>query len=130
MAVIPETFTDLLESTALIHMATIGPNGEPQNTPVWFGWDGTHILVSQTTNRQKYRNLLRDPHVALSIVDLANPYRHLEIRGKVTRIDPDPDYTFVNSMAKKYLDKDVYPWHNPGDQRVIFVIEPERVTHN
>jgi PPOX class probable F420-dependent enzyme len=69
---IPERYHDLLVSTALAHIATIGPRGEPQSTPVWFGWDYTYIRFSQTKRQQKYRNLLRVPHVALSIVDPNN----------------------------------------------------------
>ncbi len=126
---IPENYHDLLHSTALAHVATIGPAGEPQSNPVWFGWDGTHLRFSQTTGRQKYRNMQREPRIALSIVDPQNPYRYLEIRGKVVRIDPDPDLDFINSMAKKYLGQDRYPWHQPGDERVVIVVEPEHTTH-
>ncbi len=125
---IPVGYEDLLESTALAHVATIGPNGEPQVNPVWFGTQDGYIVFSQTTNRQKYRNLQRDARIALSIVDPGNPYRYLEIRGVVERIDPDPDNAFINSMAKKYLGEDVYPWHNPGDERVVVVVRPEHTT--
>src|SRR5690349_18405739 len=114
-SVIPADKADLLESKALAHISTIGPNGEPQVNPVWFGWDGEVITFSQTTGRQKYRNVQRDGRVALSIVDPSNDYRYLEVRGTVVRIDPDPDKAFINSMAKKYLDQDVYPWNQPGD---------------
>lgn len=95
---------------------------------VWFGWDGEHLLFSQTTGRQKYRNVQRDARIALSLVDANNPYRYLEIRGAVERIDPDPDNAFINSMAKKYMDQDVYPWHQPGDERVVVVVHPEHTT--
>jgi PPOX class probable F420-dependent enzyme len=125
---IPETHRDLLESTALAHIATIGPKGEPQSTPVWFGWDGEHVLFSQTKGRQKYHNLQREPRIALSIVDPANPYRYLEIRGTVERIDEDPDRAFINSMANKYLGQDVYPWHRPGDERGVVVVRPEHTS--
>jgi PPOX class probable F420-dependent enzyme len=70
----------------------------------------------------------RDPRIALSIVDPDNPFRYLEIRGVVERIDPDPNNAFINSMAKKYLGRDVYPWHQPGDERVVIVIRPEHTT--
>ena len=96
--------------------------------PVWFGWDGTHVLFSQTTTRQKVRNLERDPRIALSIVDPDNPYRYLEIRGVVERVDPDPDIAFINSMAKKYLGQDRYPWHRPEDERVVVVVRPEHTS--
>lgn len=128
MAHIPEAYSDLLTSTALANVATIGPKGEPQNNPVWFDWDGSHLLFSQTKGRQKYHNLRRDPRVAISIVDPANPYRYLEVRGKVVRIDEDPDLRFINAMAKKYIGQDTYPYHQPGDERVVIVVEPEHTT--
>jgi len=127
-AEIPASHQDLLESKALAHVATIGPGGEPQSNPVWFGTQDGHILFSQTTGRQKYRNLQRDPRIALSIVDPTNDYRYLEIRGRVERIDPDPDNAFINSMAKKYMGQDVYPWHQPGDERVVVVVRPRHTT--
>lgn len=125
---IPEKYQDLLGSTALAHIATIGPKGEPQVNPVWFHWDGSHIQFSQTTTRQKYRNLQRDPHIALSIVDPQNPYRYIEIRGVVARVEDDPDLAFINSMAKKYLNLDQYPYHQPNDQRIVIYVEPEHTT--
>ncbi len=124
---IPAEFHDLLESKALANIATVGPKGEPQNNPVWFDWDGSHILFSQTKGRQKFHNLQREPRVAISIVDPANPYRYLEVRGKVVRVDEDPNKQFINKMSKKYLDQDVYPWSQPGDERVVIVVEPEKV---
>jgi PPOX class probable F420-dependent enzyme len=127
--VIPSSHADLLDSTALAHVATVGPDGEPQNNPVWFGLDNDgNILFSQTKIRQKYKNVQREPRVALSIVDPANPYRYLEIRGVVERIDEDPDRAFINAMAKKYLNEDIYPWHQEGDERVVIVIRPEHTT--
>ncbi|MGH2557861.1 MAG: PPOX class F420-dependent oxidoreductase [Thermomicrobiales bacterium] len=127
-AAIPATHADLLESKALAQVATIGPKGEPQVNPVWFGWDGQYLTFSQTTTRQKIKNLERDARIALSIVDPENPYRYLEIRGKVVRVDPDPDIAFINSMAQKYLGVATYPWHNPRDQRVVVVVEPRHTT--
>jgi hypothetical protein len=124
--VIPESHKDLLESTALADVATIGPNGEPQVNPVWFGWDGSRLSFSQTTARQKLRNLHKDNRIALSIVDPLNPYRYLEIRGKVVDFVADPDKAFIDSMAKKYIGQDNYPWGTPEEQRVIVVVEPER----
>jgi PPOX class probable F420-dependent enzyme len=126
---IPKTHADLLESTALAHVATIGPQGEPQNNPVWFDWDGEHLLFSQTKGRQKYRNVQRNPQIAVSIVDPANPYRYLEIRGVVTEIRDDVGNAFINSMAKKYAGQDVYTGHRPGDERVVVVVVPEHTTH-
>ena len=125
---IPESYEDLLQSTALAQVATIGPHGEPQANPVWFGWDGEHLKFSQTKTRQKYRNLRRDPRIALSIVDPENPYVYLEIRGEVARIEEDRDLAFANSMAKKYLGLDEYPYHQPGDERVVVFVRPQHTT--
>lgn len=127
-SVIPATHADLLESKALAHVATIGPAGEPQANPVWFGWDGKHLKFSQTTTRQKVRNMDRDPRIALSIVDPENPFRYLEVRGKQVRVDADPDKAFIDEMAEKYLGVEKYPWNQPGEDRVVIVVEPEHTT--
>ena len=125
---IPQDKMDLLESKALANVATIGPDGAPQVNPVWFGWDGEKVRFSQTTMRQKAKNLERDPRIALSIVDPANPYRYLEIRGKVVGVEQDPDRSFINSMAKKYMDQDVYPWARDEEIRIVIVVEPTATT--
>ena len=125
---IPASHADLLESTALAHVATVGPTGEPQVNPVWFGVQDGRILFSQTKTRQKVRNLQREPRIALSIVDPENPYRYLEVRGVVERVDEDPHDDFIDSMAKKYLGADRYPWHREGDERVVVVVRPQHTT--
>lgn len=128
MSVIPDAYKDLLESAALMNVASLGPSGEPQVTPVWFGWDGEYIRFSITKARQKFRNLSRDGRIAGSIVDPQNPYRYLEVRGKVVRIEDDPTGAYIDEMAKKYLGQDKYPWAQPGDERKIVVIEPLRTS--
>lgn len=123
--VIPPDYEDLLGTTALAYVATVGPDGEPQNTPVWFDWDGEHVKFSQTKTRQKYRNVRRDPRIALAIVDPENAYRYLEVRGEAEKIEEDAAKAFIKSMAKKYLDADGYP---PGDERVIVYVRPQHTT--
>lgn len=126
---IPADAADLLASTALAHVATIGPDGAPQVNPVWFDWDGRYPRFSQTTHRQKYRNLRRDPRIAVSIVDPGNPYRRLELRGGVVRIELDSDLAFVDRVTRKYLGQDRDPARNPPDEeRVVVVVEPRRTT--
>jgi PPOX class probable F420-dependent enzyme len=127
--IIPDSYSDLLTSTALTHVATKGPDGEPQNSPVWFDWDGTHLRFAQDTgSQQKVRNLARESRMAISIVDPENPYRYLEVRGRVERIDTDPDWGFINAMAKKYLGQERCPFGKPDDEWRIVVIRPERTT--
>jgi PPOX class probable F420-dependent enzyme len=127
-AIIPDSHKDILDSTALAHVATLGPDGEPQSNPVRFDWDGEFVKFSQTKTHQKYRNVKRDPRIALSIVDPAAPYRYLEIRGVVERIDEDPDLAFINSMSKKYRGEDEYRNHRPGDERAVVIVRLEHTT--
>ena len=124
MSVIPEQYLDILHSTALAYIATLGPKGEPRVSPVWFGWDGTQLFFSMTKGRQKYRNLLREPRVAVAIADPTNPYRSLELRG-VARIDDDPTHRFANVLSQKYLHRDTTPEESPLDEeRVVIIVEP------
>jgi PPOX class probable F420-dependent enzyme len=124
---IPASHVDLLDTTALAHVATIGTNGAPQSSPVWFGWSGTEVLFSLTTGRQKYKNLVARPEIALSIVDPTNWARYLEIRGTVEIVD-DIDNAFIDSMAKKYTGSDTYQWHQPGDHRVVVHVTPTKTS--
>jgi hypothetical protein len=107
-------------------MASLGPEGEPQVHPVWYGWDGSHLLVSSTGSRQKTKNVERDGRVAGSILDPENPYRYLEVRGVVETVDPDPTGTLIHQLAKKYLDQDRYPWEDDNSDRVIVRIRIEK----
>jgi PPOX class probable F420-dependent enzyme len=128
MSIIPQNYLDILQSTAFAYMATIGPKGEPQVSPVWFSWDGTYLLFSMNKVRQKHRNLLREPRVAIAIADPTNPYRSLEIRGTVARIDEDLTYRFSNALSQKYLNRDVAPDERQlGEERVVIVVEPQHV---
>jgi PPOX class probable F420-dependent enzyme len=128
LGAVPDRYRDILESKTLGHLATVDPGGRPQVNPVWFGTQGEYLIFSQTTTRQKDKNLQRDARLALSIVDPDNPYRYLELRGRVVRIDPDPAKAFIDSMAKKYLGVDEYPWNQPGDERIVMVIAVEHTT--
>jgi PPOX class probable F420-dependent enzyme len=127
MSIIPESHLDILQSTAVAYMATIGPQGEPQASPVLFGWDGTQIFFSMNKIRQKHRNLLREPRIAIAIADPTNPYRSLEIRGKVVSIADDLNYRIANVLSQKYTGQDATPNMQPGEQRVVISVEPERV---
>ncbi|MFE3458276.1 PPOX class F420-dependent oxidoreductase [Nocardiopsis aegyptia] len=128
MAVVPEDRQDILTKPSYGHVATLGPQGEPQVNPVWIDWDGEFLRFSQTKTRQKVRNLGRDRRISISAQDPENPYRYVEVRGEVDRIEDDPDNAFINAMAKKYLNEDVYPWHQPGDERVVVYVRPAHST--
>jgi len=126
--VIPPQHEDILRKKSFGHVATIGPDGNPQSSPVWIDYDGRYLYLSQTTGRQKYRNLRRRPEVSISATDPDDPYHYVEVRGNVVRFDPDDGNRFIDSMAKKYIGQDTYPWAQPGDERVVVVVEPTRVT--
>lgn len=121
----PSEHKDILDKRSFAHIATIGPNGEPQSSPVWIDFDGQFLKFSNLKSRQKYKNLRRDPRVAVSIIDPDDAYRYIEVRGTVDHFEDDEDNAFINSMAKKYIDKDVYPWHKDGDERVVIYIDPD-----
>src|SRR5581483_3970226 len=97
---IPEKYEDLLRKRAFASLATLMPSGSPQVTPVWCDYDGTHILVNSALGRQKDRNIRRDPRVAVAIIDPDNPYRYLEIRGKVSEITQNGADVHIDRMAK------------------------------
>lgn len=129
MATIPEKLKDILDTTAVAHVATVTPKGQPRTSPMWFEWDGRQILLSHTKGRAKYRDVQENPRIALSIVDPEDPYRYLEIRGRV-EIEDDPEKTLIHRLAKKYRGVDRYEWDGPNDHRVIFRVTPERVAPN
>lgn len=124
MSAIATTHEDLLERKGFAHLASIGPDGEPQSHPVWYASRGDRVLISTTEGRQKLRNVQRDRRVSLTIQDPDDPYRYIEVRGRVVDVEDDPDRSFIDSLAQKYLDQPEYPFHQPGDQRRIIVVEP------
>ncbi|WP_322795569.1 PPOX class F420-dependent oxidoreductase [Tepidiforma sp.] len=127
MATIPATHRDLIEGPNFAHLATLMPDGSPQVTPVWVDLDGVTILVNTAEGRVKTRNLDRDPRVALSIADQQNPYRYIQVRGRVIERTHEGADAHIDKLAKKYLGQDRYPFRRPGEQRVIFRIQPEHV---
>jgi len=122
--VIPEKYVDLFSKKAFANLATVNPDGTPQVTPVWVDYDGTHVLVNSARGRRKDKNMETNPAVAISILDPDNPYRYLEVRGRVAEITEDGADEHIDKMAKKYLGQDKYPFRQPGEVRVIFKIEP------
>jgi len=124
--VIPDKFLDLFEKRVFAGLATLMPDGTPQVTPVWIDYDGESVVFNTAAGRQKDKNLQADGHVALMLVDPDNPYRYLEVRGKVLERTTDGADDHINKMAKKYMNRDVYPFRQPGEVRVIYKIKPER----
>jgi PPOX class probable F420-dependent enzyme len=119
---------DILDDNPTGYLGTVRPDGQLSVTPLALLFDGTTIrLTTTTTDRKKYRNLLADPRVALCVPHRNNPNRYVEVRG-TARIVPDSDRSFINAVAKKCMDADVYPFDPPGTDRVTLEIIPQYVS--
>jgi PPOX class probable F420-dependent enzyme len=127
MAGIPDKYTDLFQKKAFAHLATVGADGSPQVTPVWVDFDGTLIRFNTAKGRVKDKNLRRNPKVALSIQDPDNPYRYMQVRGRVTEITEQGADAHIDALAKKYISQDKYPWRRPDEVRVTYKILPEKI---
>jgi len=126
--VIPQTHADLFEKQAFGNLGTLMKDGSPQVTPVWVDYDGTYVRFNSAKGRVKDINIRRDPRVSISLQDPANPYRYLEIRGRVVEITENGADDHINKLSQKYLGKPVYPFRQPGEVRVTYKIEPQKVS--
>ncbi|MHB1431540.1 MAG: PPOX class F420-dependent oxidoreductase [Streptosporangiaceae bacterium] len=124
MPSIPDSHRDLLDGMVAT-LATVGSNGYPQMSELWFLAEGDTIRLSLNTSRQKTRNLMKRPACGLLLLDLANPGRYLELRGDA-QIEPDPDYVFADRVAAKY-GADLRAMDQPGESRVVVTLNPTRV---
>ncbi len=128
MKTIPETYHDLLkdETRAFLFLATTMPDGSPQVTPIWFNHDEEYILINSAKGRVKDRNMRARPQVAMVIQDPDNPYRYLQIRGRVVEITEEGGLEHIKTLAQKYTDK---PWRgaSPDEVRVIYKVLPENM---
>jgi hypothetical protein len=124
MTDIPSVFLDLLlEKKAFAHLATVMPDGSPQNTPVWFDYVDGKIRVNSARGRVKVRNMTVGAKVALSIMDPDDPDRYVQLRGTVTRVtEGGLADAHIDSLAHKYLGVDKNPYAKAGDVRVMFEI--------
>jgi len=127
MTDIPGKYRDLFEKKAFAHLATIGADGSPQVTPVWVDFDGTHLRFNTAKGRVKDKNLRRNPRVALAIQDPDNPYRYMQVQGRVVEVTEHGADAHIDTLAKKYIGQDTYPWRRPGEVRVLYKILPEKV---
>lgn len=121
---IRQEFLDLFEKKSFAHLATLMPDGSPQVTPVWIDYDGTHLLVNSAAGRQKDLNMERDRRVALSIQDPGDPYRYLQVRGKVVDITTDGADQHIDKLAKHYLGLEEYPYRSEEEIRKLYKISP------
>ena len=116
---------NVLRKPALGHVATLGPDGAPHSSPVWIDWDGRFLKFSQTTTRQKLRNIERDSRISVSATDPDDPYMYVEVRGEVDHVEKDEDKAFIDQMSQKYLGEP-YPGRDAEEERVIVYVRPHR----
>jgi PPOX class probable F420-dependent enzyme len=115
----------LLNEPQIAAIATVSPRGMPQVTPTWIDTDGEVVRFNTAKGRVKYNNILRNPVVAVLVVDKANVYRWVEVRGRAEIVEEGAD-GHIDALAKKYLGADSYPFRNPNEQRVTVRVVPER----
>ncbi len=128
MTQIPEQYRDLLEEPGTASLATVLPNGQPQVTPVWCDLEDGLIRVNTAKGRQKHKDMVERPQVTLMATDPQNPYRYLEVRGRVARIEEEGADAHIDLLAKQYMGVDRYPYHDPAQTRVISYIGPIKIS--
>lgn len=121
---------ELIEAPNFCTVATVGADGAPQVNPVWVHTDDGHVVVNSAEGRKWPENLRRDPRVTLCVPNHENPYEYVTIWGRMVDDTHEGADEQIDFLAKKYLGKDEYPFRQPGEERVIFRIEPERIHHN
>lgn len=124
---VPEQYRRLLDLPLYGHLGTIRPDDTVQVTPMWYEFDGEHVRFTHTTKRQKYRNLQRNPSMALSIIDPDNPFHYLEVAGRLVEVVPDPEGAFYVRLQNRYGSASQTPPADRAD-RVVLVMSIERTT--
>lgn len=121
---------ELLEAKNFCHVGTIRKDGTPHIVPVWVDVENDYVALNTAEGRAWIANADRDPRITITIQNLENPYEYVEISGRVAERTHDGADEHIDALAKKYLDKDSYPFRQPGEVRVKVLVMPERVHHN
>ena len=117
----------LLNGKNLVFLATTMADGSPQVTPVWGNFADSYILINTAEGRIKHKNILRDPRVAISLVDVKNPLDMTSIRGEVVEILPDYEYKHADFLTKQYMGKEKYPFKRLDEKRITLKIKPKKI---
>lgn len=124
---IPEAAHRLLDEPNFAHVVTLNEDGSPQVTPVWVDRDGDVVVFNTQKGRIKHLNLERDPRVALSVHDQANPYEYVQVQGRAELVEQGAR-EHIDAMSQKYMGRD-YPFLQPGDVRIIVRVTPDKVQY-
>ncbi len=128
MVEIPEKYRDLFERPIVVSLATVLPDGQPQVTPVWCDLHDGRLRVNTAKGRRKHRDMVERPQVTVMALDPDNPFRYVEVRGRVVEITEEGADAHIDALAKQYLGVDRYPNHSDQEIRVICVIEPHVIS--
>jgi PPOX class probable F420-dependent enzyme len=129
MAEIPAEAKHLLTGKTFAHVATLMPDGSPQVSPVWVDEQDGMVVFNTAEGRLKPKNIRRDDRVAISVTDAENPYESLLIRGTAVELTHEGADEHIDALAKRYMGVDEYPMRQPGEERVIVKVEPDKVQY-
>jgi PPOX class probable F420-dependent enzyme len=127
MAVLSQEVKQLIDRPNFAHLATLMADGSPLVTPVWIGREGDRVVICTSDESLKGRNTKREPRVALSVVDFANPYEEVQIRGRAVERRPDPELKTLDLISQKYTGKP-FPMRGP-EARIALIVEAEKVRY-
>jgi PPOX class probable F420-dependent enzyme len=125
---LPDKARALIEGKNFGNLATVMPDGSPHVAPVWIDYDAGDVLINTAEGRQKLKNIRHDPRVAVDVLNSENPYEMVTLRGRVVEVTHEGADAHIDKLAKKYLGRDTYPYRQPGEQRAIIRIEPEKIS--
>ena len=129
MSALPDALLDLLRGPSPCLLATTMPDGSPHLTQTWVGTDGEHVLVNTVAGYRKTRNVERDPRVAVSVLDPADPSRYFALRGRVVEATTEGAEDSIEELSRKYTGGP-YPWYGGREQqRVLLTIAVDRIVH-
>jgi PPOX class probable F420-dependent enzyme len=120
---IPAEIRSLLEQPNYVHLSTLRADGSPRNWVVWTALEDELVLICTDDSGWKAKDMRRDPRVALSVIDSANPYRMAALQGRVVEVRPDEDCAYMDPISLKYTGAP-FPFRGPG--RVCFAIAIEK----
>ena len=127
---LPDELKAAIDSKSYAHLTTLDPDGTPQASAMWIMRDGDQIVMNTAQGRRKWRNMRRDPRIAISLSPYDLPYRNWSLQGRVVEMRTSDGVETIDRLARKYLDEERYPWLTPDMVRVTVIVDVDRVAAN
>ncbi len=124
---LPEDLKAVIDARNFAHLVTLDPDGTPQASAMWIMREGDQIVFNTAQGRRKWRNMNRDPRVAVSIIPAAKPYENWSIHGQVAEMRTSDGVAVIDRLAQKYIGREKYPWLTPDMVRVTVIVDVERI---